>query len=219
ELLELNRLLADRTSQMEVLLQEIHHRVKNNLQVIASLVNMQARKVTDAPAREALDECRTRILTIALIHEQLYLSEDYSRVPFSEYAQQLAHNVFGASETASGRVRLALDLDELSLPVEKAIPCGLILNELITNAMKHAFPGSRRGTVRIALHRTGAEELTLTVADDGVGLGEGFSPERSGSLGMQLISTLSRQIRARVDIASSGGTQVTLTVPLEASVL
>ncbi len=213
ELLELNRLLADRSTQMEVLLQEIHHRVKNNLQVIASLVSLQARRVGDASTREALSECKTRILAIALIHEQLYQSDDYSRIPFSEYAEQLARNVFAASGTEPDLVNLVLDIEKLALPVEKAIPCGLILNELITNALKHAFPGNRRGTVEVSLRSVGSAELTLSVADDGVGLGEGFSLQRSRSLGMQLISDLSRQIDARITIASNGGAKISVTMP------
>lgn len=213
ELLELNRLLAERTGQMEVLLQEVHHRVKNNLQVIASLVGMQQRQVTDAATRGALAECKTRIQAIALIHQQLYQSSDYSRIPFSDYAQQLGHNVFAASGADRERIEVSFDMDAIALPVEKAIPCGLILNELLTNALKHAFPGGRRGTVTVALHATAGSELTLSVMDDGVGLPSGFAVAECRSLGLHLVSDLAAQLDGRLVIAGDNGTRASVILP------
>lgn len=210
ELIELNRLLGQRTRQMEVLLQEVHHRVKNNLQVIASLVNMQARQVGDQAARAALADCRTRVLAIALIHEQLYQSSDYSRVPFSGYARQLARNVFAAS-ASSAHVKLVNDMESVALPVEQAIPCGLILNELMTNALKHAFPNERRGTLNVGLHLTSEGELTLSVADDGVGIPSELSMDFGHGLGMQLVFDLAQQLDGRVEITGTHGTRVSVS--------
>jgi two-component sensor histidine kinase len=213
ELLELNRLLAERTAQMEVLLQEVHHRVKNNLQVIASLIGMQQRQVSDPPTRNALAECKTRIQAIALIHQQLYQSSDYSRIPFSDYAQQLAQTIFAVAGAERERVQVSFDMQKIALPVEEAIPCGLILNELLTNALKHAFPSPRRGVVKIALRLTGPTELTLSVSDDGVGLGHDFAIEHCRSLGLHLVSDLAAQLDGRLIIGKDGGTQMSVILP------
>jgi PAS domain S-box-containing protein len=200
--------------ERDVLLQEVHHRVKNNLQIVASLINLQARQVT-ADARGALEECRTRVLAMALIHEKLYQSKDYSRVPFSTYARSLAQNVFHATGLSPSSVELDLNIEELSLPVDKAIPCGLILNELITNASKHAFPGGRSGTVHIELGTTADRLVRLSVTDDGVGLPPNFELDRSGSLGMRLISTLVEQLKGRLQFEPSKGAAFTVTFATE----
>ena len=151
--------------EKEVLLQEVHHRVKNNLQVIASLLNMQLRKVDSQAARSALEECRNRVLAIALIHEKLYQSKDYGRVPFSDYIRTIAGNVFQSAGISPGVVQLAVQIEPITLPVDKAIPCGLLVNELITNALKHAFPDRREGIVEVALSaREG--KVSLCVKDD-----------------------------------------------------
>jgi PAS domain S-box-containing protein len=215
ELIELNRLLAERTAQMEVLLQEVHHRVKNNLQIIASLVGMQQRQVSDVPTRNALAECKTRIQAIALIHQQLYQSSDYSRIPFSAYVQQLTQTIFAAAAADRERVQVLFDLQEIALPVEDAIPCGLILHELLTNALKHAFPGNRRGVVTIALRLTAASELTLSVADDGVGLADQFEIEHCRSLGLHLVKDLAAQLDGRLIIARDGGTRMSVILPIK----
>lgn len=213
ELRELNGLLGQRTRQMEVLLQEVHHRVKNNLQVIASLVNMQGRQVGDQGARAALADCRTRVLAIALIHEQLYKSNDYSRVPVSDYVRQLTRDVFAAATATTKHVQLVREVESVLLPVEQAIPCGLIVNELMTNALKHAFPDHRPGTVTVALQRTPRGELSLSVADDGIGLPPSIEPGSGFALGMQLVFDLARQLRGRVEILRSHGTRVSVSFP------
>jgi two-component system, sensor kinase len=143
--------IVDSLREKEVLLKEIHHRVKNNLQLISSLINMQMRRLQDVSSKEALEECQNRVLAIALIHEMLYQSKDYARVPFSDYARSLAANIFQAIGVSPENLKLNIDFESISLAVDKAIPCGLILNELITNALKHAFPNERRGTIRVGL--------------------------------------------------------------------
>lgn len=198
-LIELNRLLGDRSRQMQVLLQEVHHRVKNNLQIIASMVNMQARQTAEGPSKSALIECRTRVQAIALIHEQLYQSHDYARIPFATYAKELARNIHQASGRTAENVAFAFVLEPIALTVDIAIPCGLILNELVTNAIKHAFPEGRAGNVTIALRREGPN-IALAVVDDGVGLVAGFDPGAQRSLGMQLVVDLARQLRGRCEV-------------------
>jgi len=212
ELMELNRLLGERSAQREVLLQEVHHRVKNNLQIIASLVSMQIRHVGDASARAALAECRARVESIALIHETLYQSKDYARIPFSDYARTLAVSILRAA--APSGVALALDIEALALPVDTAIPCGLILNELVTNALKHAFPGGRGGSVHVSLRRTSAGEASLSVADDGVGLAADFAERPTRSLGLQLVSALVGQIDGRLEVSRVGGTRFCVSFPV-----
>jgi PAS domain S-box-containing protein len=206
---QLSAMLRER----EVLLQEVHHRVKNNLQVISSLISLQIRRVEDRANRSGLEQCKTRVEAIALIHEKLYQSSDYARVPFADYARSLVGNIFQAGGASSTNIRLSVDIATIALPVDKAIPCGLILNELITNALKHAFPGERRGSVRVALHRASPAGLVLAVSDDGVGMVPGPAHETAGSLGMQLIATLVDQLGGTLEIASQGGTSVRIAFP------
>jgi two-component sensor histidine kinase len=178
--------------------------VKNNLQVIASLISMQLRKLENAVARQALEECQMRVLAIALIHEKLYQSRDYGRVPFSDYIRSIAGNVFDAAGVSQGGVALELHIEPVALPVDTAIPCGLIVNELITNAVKHAFPRERRGTVRVELSASGGR-VRLSVGDDGVGLPADFDMAKSRTLGIQLISTLAQQLNATVEVERDRG--------------
>jgi two-component sensor histidine kinase len=193
------------------MLQEIHHRVKNNLQVIASLINMQMRSLDDAGSKVALEECKTRVHAIALIHETIYRARDYARVPFSEYAKTLARRVVQATGLAAHAVDLRLAVDELSLPVDQAIPCGLILNELVTNALKHAFPNGRHGSICVELARLEQDRLRLAVRDDGVGLPGAFDIGNSSSVGLQLVATLAEQLTAALEVSSEAGAAFVLT--------
>jgi len=217
---ELEQRVQARTSELmaivrerEILLKEVHHRVKNNLQVISSLINMQMRSLGTDVERDALVECRMRVRAIALIHEKLYQPQDHARVPFSEYARGLAEDVFHATRVSPENVSLELAVEDVALAVDKAIPCGLILNELITNALKHAFPDGRSGTVRVELVPFGADGLRLVVRDDGVGLPGGLDVHRPSSLGLQLVQMLAKQLHAALEVEAAEGTHVRLTVP------
>lgn len=205
--------LRDQLRERDVLLQEIHHRVKNNLQVISSLISLQLGRMTPGRSYDALQECSLRVLAIAHIHEQLYISKDFARVPFAEYAHNLAGIVFRTTGVSPERVKLTLDLKPISVAVDVAIPCGLILNELITNALKHAFPGERRGCVHVGLAERGSQALTLVVSDDGVGLPPGFDAGRCESLGMQLIQTLAQQVGGEFTVERTGGARFQLAFP------
>jgi two-component sensor histidine kinase len=195
--------LRDALKEKETLLQEIHHRVKNNLQVISSLINIQQRKLGPGASQDALLECQTRVQAIALIHEKLYQARDYSRVPFGQYAKGLARNVFQAAGASSEAVKLEVQVGDVALAVDKAIPCGLILNELITNALKHAFPQERPGTVRVELDQAADGRVKLAVRDDGVGLPADLDIRHSDTLGMQLVSTLAEQLAAKLEVSRS----------------
>jgi two-component sensor histidine kinase len=220
--IELEARVAERTSELtaalrerEVLLQEIHHRVKNNLQVISSLISMQVRRLDQGSSRDALEHCQTRVQAIALIHEKLYQSQDYGRVPFSDYARSLAGNVFWATGVSPRAVSLELQIEDLPIAVDKAIPCGLILNELITNSMKHAFSDGRQGVIRVELGRVGDGLVSLAVNDNGVGLLDGFDIQNSDALGLQLVCTLAEQLDAKLEVKGDEGTSFRLTFAVD----
>jgi len=209
EITESRERLAQALEEREVMVLEIHHRVKNNLQVISSLLNLQLRRMEATEARDALEDCQRRVMAIALVHDQLYQTRDYARVQFGEYLRTLAHNVFELGR-ASTPARLELAVDDVVLDVGLAIPCALVINELITNALKHAFPGGRAGTVRVAFARNG-RELQLEVADDGVGLPAGFELSKSMSMGFQVVRALTAQLDGVLEVESRIGTLFRMT--------
>jgi PAS domain S-box-containing protein len=214
---QLRERTADLTASLkerDVLLQEIHHRVKNNLQIIASLINMQIRRLQVEPARTVLKECKTRVDTISLIHEKLYQSRDFSNVPFPDYARSLANTVLHMSE-ASNRVTLEHHVEPVALPVGKAIPCGLILNELLTNALKHGYPDSRCGRIEIHLRRIPDAQLELQVRDDGIGMPDPDINKVRTSIGLQLVATLAEQLGGKVSIDVTDGTAVSVRFPAQ----
>lgn len=200
--------------ERDVLLQEIHHRVKNNLQVISSLINMQIRKLTVSASRDVLKECKTRIEAISLIHQKLYQTTNFANVQFADYARSLAGNVLHVAE-ASERITMEFDFDDIALPVDKAIPCGLILNELLTNAVKHAYPGGGSGTVRMALRHSTEKRLQLEVSDHGVGMSDPDPNGPHNSIGLQLISTLAEQLQGDLQLINRDGTTVRVDFPFD----
>lgn len=208
---EISATLNDR----ETLLQEIHHRVKNNLQVVSSLISIQMRRTDDDASRQALGECAARVQAIALIHAMLYQSQDFLHISFSEYANRLAGNVFSAAGVATegGRITLEIEIADVDLHVDKAVPCGLILNELITNALKHGFPNARRGTVRVELRVVEENRLCLAVMDNGVGLPELANLADVKSVGMLLVHSLAKQLRSKVEFSSGDWTTFKLEFP------
>jgi two-component sensor histidine kinase len=205
-----NQLLRDSLLDKEMLLREIHHRVKNNLQVIDGLLRLQGQHVTDPAARTALADMGSRIRAIAEIHQTLYSSADLARVDMAEFASQLAKNLLSLYEVDRDRVRVQVEVASASFEIRLAVPCGLILNELINNALKHAFPNGRTGTIVATL---GKPDELLSVADDGVGLPAPVDKAPTATLGMQLVHLLAEQIGAEVRVSSELGTRVTVTSP------
>jgi PAS domain S-box-containing protein len=214
QLSSLNESLKVTLREREVLLQEIHHRVKNNLQVVSSLIHLQMRKLDAGDNREALGECRSRIQAIALIHEKLYQSSDYARVRFNEYAESLAIGLLSASRTEPGEIRLDLAVEDIALALDQAIPCGLVLNELISNAIKHGFKDGRGGTIRIEFSRAPEDLVSLSVSNDGIDLPSDFEPNESPTLGLHLVLALASQLDARFDMPRGRGSTFRLTFPL-----
>ncbi|HWW73823.1 MAG TPA: histidine kinase dimerization/phosphoacceptor domain -containing protein, partial [Pyrinomonadaceae bacterium] len=197
--------------EKEILLKEIHHRVKNNLQIISSLLNLQSTHIRDPRALEVFKEGQGRVRSMALIHEKLYQSDDLARVDFSEYISNLAAYLFRSYAMNAGGVRLGVEAEGVMLGVDTAIPCGLIVNELVSNSLKHAFPGGQGGSIKITLRPEGPERLKLCVSDDGVGLPPGFDVHDTPSLGLQLVNTLARQLGGAVEVGGGAGAEFNIT--------
>jgi PAS domain S-box-containing protein len=195
--------------EKEILLKEIHHRVKNNLQVIVSLLSMQSDRLLSEDARVALRESQNRVRSMALIHERLYRAEDLGGVDFGDYIHSLVSVLYRSYQTDHCHVNMQLDLDGIRLNIDTAMPCGLLINEMVTNAFKHAYIGRTEGVLRVVLARE-EDKILLSVADDGPGVPPGFDWQASDSLGMMLIQTLSKQIKAELVMSGPPGTCYTL---------
>ncbi len=197
--------------EKEVLLREIHHRVKNNMQVISSLFNLQAGRTMSDECRGVLKEGQARIRSMSLVHEKLYQSRDLSKIEFGGYVRSLTAHLFQSYLDKPDRVRLETDFEDVFLDINAAVPCGLILNELVSNALKHAFPGGRSGTIRIGLQKDPTGAVELGVADDGVGLPAGFDLRESGGFGMEIVNLLVDQLDARFEVEGTKGTSFKVT--------
>jgi len=193
-------------AEKEVLLKEIHHRVKNNLQIISSLLHLQSVKLEDEALLRAFDNSQHRIRSMAFIHEELYQSGDLARIDFVSYVRRLTDYLFESFGVDDNQIGLSVQVDNLLLTIDKAIPIGLIINELVSNSLKHAFPEGHRGRVAIELHAGEGEPFVLTVSDDGVGLPEGVDVNQAESLGLRLVTSLVGQLKARVEVDRSAGT-------------
>jgi PAS domain S-box-containing protein len=195
--------------EKEALLQEVHHRVKNNLQIISSLLALQRTHVRDEQTLGILKDSQSRIRSMAFIHEHLYQSQDLARIDFSEYIKDLIGALLQSYSETGARVSLELKVDSVFLGVGTALPCGLIINELVSNCLKHAFPEGREGEIRVELFRIGPHGYELTVADNGTGLPEGLDYRKSNSLGLRLVTNLTElQLHGSLDVSRAAGTEI-----------
>ncbi len=197
--------------EKEVLLKEIHHRVKNNLQIVSSLLYLQAARTEHPGAVSALTESRARVRSMALIHEKLYQSPNLASVDMGEYTRSLVSDLQHSHRTENNSIRLTVDIGEITLGITEAIPCGLIINELVSNAVKHAFPKGREGEIRIRLVRESTKHIVLTVSDNGVGFPESVDFRNSPSLGLTLVNSLVQQLDGSIELDRRDGTAFTIT--------
>ncbi|MGH8057927.1 MAG: sensor histidine kinase [Candidatus Entotheonellia bacterium] len=197
-------------NEKEILLKEIHHRVKNNLQIICSLLYLQSSYTQDVQARELFADSQHRVRSMALIHESLYRSGNLAQIDFANYIQNLSAHLVHSYGVQAGRIRLELHLDEDFLSIDVAIPCGLILNELVSNCLKHAFTAGQAGEISIEFHSDHHRHFILIVGDNGVGLPEDVDIHHTDTLGLQLVSTLIHQLDGRIEIDRHRGTTFTI---------
>jgi PAS domain S-box len=193
--------------EKEVLLKEIHHRVKNNLQIISSLLNLQSTYIKDQQSLGMFRESQNRVRSMALIHEKLYQSKDITRIDFAEYIRNLAGNLIRSYGPNPATVKMIIDTDEISLGIDTAIPCGLIINELVTNSLKYAFPDDRSGEIRVSMKHENMGQYRLVVSDNGTGLPGPFDLRETSTLGLQLVATLVDQINGTIEVNNKDGTE------------
>lgn len=223
KLLELN--LAERTRQLEntknelskslnekeTLLREIHHRIKNNLQMVSSLISLQSHVIQDAASLKIFKETQNRINSIALIHQKLYQEKTFGSVNFSIYLKDIIASVFHAYQVNNSKIKLTQEIEDLQIGIEKGISLGLIFNEMITNAIKYAFPENRNGYLYISVKNVG--HIEIIVADNGVGLPENLNIYKTESIGMQLITSLTEQLGGKIEVDNSKGVRYTIVLP------
>jgi two-component sensor histidine kinase len=212
ELLASDQQLRQSLAEKESLLKEIHHRVKNNLQIVSSLLYLQEDYMKDAKGVEILRESQNRVKSMALIHEQLYGTADLAKIDFGRYIQGLTANLFDAYGIDPARIRLNVRADDIALGVDMAVPCGLIINELVSNALKHAFLPDASGTIDIVIRTLDAGRIEIGVADDGIGLVEPPEEDEKKSLGLRLVDTLTTQMDGTLAIKTENGTRFSITL-------
>jgi len=193
-------------NEKELLFRELFHRTKNNMQVITGFLNLQSEGIADEKVQEMFKKTTGRIKAMALVHEKLYQAKDLSRIDLKEYIEELAGMIMESHDGRPGSIALQLELESVFTTIDAAVPCGLILNELISNAVKHAFPGERSGWVRIVLRQQADGEIEIGVEDNGVGLPEGLDIRKGGSLGLESVVQLAEhQLRGQVEVRRGGG--------------
>ena len=197
-------------AEKEVLLKEIHHRVKNNLQIISSLLHLQSRQVEDESVLAIFNDSQHRVRSMALIHEELYKSEDLANIDFEGYLSSLTHNLMQSYGVDENRIELRTHVKDVYFGIDTAVPLGLIVNELVSNAIKHAFPGDRAGVIDISLDTDEEEKFRLSVDDDGVGIPADTDLVNPSSLGLKLVSTLASQLHSQLTMDGNSGTRFTI---------
>jgi len=193
-------------AEKEILLKEVHHRVKNNLQIVSSLLDLQSDSVGDEHFRGFITESQNRIMAMALIHERLYQSENFTCINIGEYIKTLAESLFSSYGKNLELIALHVDVENIGLEIDEAIPCGLIVNELVSNSLKHAFPGGQEGEITIRIRSDEQGMVFLTIADNGVGISTELDFANTETLGLQLVNLLTKQLRGRIEFSRDNGT-------------
>ncbi len=208
-----NEKLTDALREKEILMREIHHRVKNNLQIISSLLKLQMRNANKENIGDILNATENRVRSIALVHEHLYSSQNLTNIDFPSYIRSIARHLADTYGAELRNIRIEVKSEDILLDIGRAIPCGIIINELITNALKYAFSEKAGGTVTIVFRSVDSGEYYLEIADNGRGLNKDFKPEETSSLGFKIVHTLASQLRTSLDIKSEHGTSISMVIP------
>ena len=203
--------IAESLQEKEVMLREIHHRVKNNLQIVNSLLNLQMQKIPDEKAVMALTDTQARVRAMSLVHERLYRTQELSRIDLADYIAKLTEELL-RSQKVTQRVEPDLHIQGIFLDINLAIPVGLILNEILTNSMKYAFPDGRKGKISVSADKD-AESYLIRIGDNGIGIPATFDWQKSNTLGMKLIHGLVSQVDGTIALERSGGTTYTIRIP------
>ena len=198
--------LTNSIREKEVLLQEIHHRVKNNMQIISSLLNIQTRYVDDAESVNVLKESQNRVKSMAMIHEKLYNSRSFNKIYFVDYIESLVWDLFYSYSIKKGTIKPVLDIDDIKLNIETSVPCGLIITELVSNCLKYAFPDGRQGELKVSL-KIKDDYYQLNISDNGIGFPENIDFKNTESLGLQLVNSLTDQIDGEIELDNTNGTE------------
>ena len=200
--------------EKEILIKEVHHRVKNNMQIIYSLLNLQSRRIKDKNILKMLQESQNRVRSMALLHEKLYQSKDLAMIEFGDYIRKLVYSLFHTYAVSSDSITLKINAENIYMDINTAIPCGLIINELVSNSLKHAFPedkgwsekGEAKGQIYIKLTSHKKNNFTLIIRDNGVGFPEDLDFRSTQSLGLQLVNTLVKQLEGSIKLRQKDGT-------------
>jgi len=198
--------------EKETLLKEVHHRVKNNLQVISSLLHLQAGKVKDKDVKAILKDSQNRIQSMAMVYNELYQSQSLASINMADYIKKLTGGLIKSYTTSPSRVTARIDPSDVFIDVDMAIPCGLVINELVTNSLKYAFPENGTGQITISIKEGGNQELELVVSDNGVGIPEGINPANTDTLGLKLVTDLvQNQLDGKIELDRTQGTTFRIT--------
>lgn len=196
--------------EKDILLKEVHHRVKNNMQIISSILKMQERLISDPLMKDVLQESQNRIHSMALVHEDLYRNESLANIKFLNYAKSLSGNLSRSYSGKQGKIKFVYDIDDVFLPLDTGIPCGLIINELISNSFKYAFEGCEEGTITIRFVSADNGKFLLEISDDGIGIDKSFDIENARSLGLKIVNKLVQQIDGSLECDLSEGTKFSI---------
>ncbi len=206
-----NKEIENQLKEKQVLLKEVYHRVKNNMQVIASMLKIQKDFTKDKKVQDILAASKDRIQSMALVHEKLYKTEDLAHIDFSDYVKSLSGQLLRTYGSDPEKIKLNIEIKFALLDINSAIPCGLIINELVSNAVKHAFPDDRKGEINISLQTDKENNYILTVSDNGIGLPGNIDFRNTKTFGLQLVNILVDQLHSTVELEREGGTSIKIT--------
>ena len=209
---KMQKLIETSLKEKDVLLKEIHHRVKNNLQIIISLLNLQTGYIKDEVTLKAVKDGQSRVRSMALVHEKFYQSDELSEIDFAEYIEKLCHFIYQSYGDKTDRIHLQISGDKIGLDMDTAMPCGLLVNEIVSNSYKYAFPNQEKGTIQIDFKKKD-NKIILFIQDNGVGFPEEYDLEKSESLGMQLIQALTSQLDGDLVVSRENGTSFKISFP------